>query len=245
MVGCFFSAHRPRDGGWAPAREIERYEPPKSSFPSPSGRDGDGCEKTTPSSSSSPRSFSPRGRIVAYVAKHGHGTYPTSGTHLRAGFLANDRTSSRGTAWAPRRLVLLRAAGTETMKKELEKPKPSSSPPSSSLSPVAALLESSELGITVCRGCELETPPSSSSSPWTMPPPTDPAATGVSVEAAADGDGDDDSEAALFGEFEGKFGEVLAARSQGWWSKAECPVSRGVALRLIGQFWPEKESLHR
>ena len=247
MVGCFFSAHRPRDGGWAPGREIERYEPPSSS--SSSGRDGrDGGEKTPPPpSSSSP--FSPRGRIVAYVAKHGHGTYPTSGKQLRAGLLANDRTSSRGKAWAPRRLLLLRAAGTTTgtaaaaaaTKKEQGggPPKPSSST-SSSLCPVAALLESPELGVTVCRGCELETPSSSSSSSSssrTMPPPTDPRATGVAVSS--------DEEAALFGEFEGRFGEVLAARSQGWWSRAECPVSRGVALRVAGQFWREKESLHR
>ena len=62
MVGCFFSAHRPRDGGWAPSREIERLSSP---LPSSSGRDGE----ENPSSSSS--SFSPRGRIVAYVAKHG------------------------------------------------------------------------------------------------------------------------------------------------------------------------------
>jgi hypothetical protein len=211
MIGCFFSAHRPRDGGWAAARDIERFEPPHSS--------------------SSP--FSPRGRIVAYVAKHGHGTYPSSGTQLRAGFFANDRTSSRGWSWAPRRLVLLRAAGT----KEEKGPKPSRA---FSLSAVAALLEEPELGIAACRGCELEAPSSSSSSSSssrTMLPPSDPRATGVVVERDTD-------EATCFGEFEGKFGETPAARSQGWWSKAECPVSRGVALRVAGQFWPERESLH-
>ena len=227
MVGCFFSAHRPRDGGWAPAREIERFETPTPSPPSP---------------------FSPRGRIVAYVAKHGHGTYATSGTQLRAGFLANDRTSSRGRAWAPRRLVLLRAAGTATAApttKEGGRPRPPpSTPRASSLSPVAALLESPELGITVCRGCELEAPSSSSSScppaptSWTMPPPSDPRATGVVVEAGTE-------EATHFGEFEGAFGETPAARSQGWWGRAECPVPRGVALRVFGQLWPERESLHR
>ena len=164
--------------------------------------------------------------------------------------------------------MLLRAAGTTagtagtaataattTTNRELERPpkKPSSSPSSSSspsFSPVAALLESPELGITVCRGCELEKPSSSSPLPWTMPPPTEPAETGVAVEAAGCPSGpgagsEGEEEAALFGEFEGRFGEVLAARSQGWWSRAECPVSRGVALRVAGQFWREKESLHR
>ena len=143
-------------------------------------------------------------------------------------------------------MVLLRASGaapptttTTTTTKDAGDPKPKSSPsPRPPLSPVAALLESSELGVTVCRGCELETPSSSSSS-WTMPPtPSDPRATGVVVEAGT-------QEAELFGEFEGKFGEVLAARSQGWWDRAECPVSRGLALRVGLQWWPERESLHR
>lgn len=71
-----------------------------------------------------------------------------------------------------------------------------------------------------------------------MPPPTDPRETGVAVEAGTD-------EAKFFAEWEGKFGEVLAARSQGWWNKAECPVSRGLALRVALQFWPERESLYR
>ena len=141
--------------------------------------------------------------------------------------------------------MLLRAAGTTaataatttTGERRPPEPNPAPAPPPPSSSPVVALLESPELGITVCRGCELENLSSSSASSWTMPPPTDPAATGVAVEA-------DSEEAELYGEFEGKFGEVLAARSQGWWSRAECPVSRGLALRVACQFWPERESLH-
>jgi hypothetical protein len=47
------------------------------------------------------------GRVAAYVALHGHGTYPRPGRVLRHFFLGNDLCSGRGPVWRPRRVVLL------------------------------------------------------------------------------------------------------------------------------------------
>lgn len=47
------------------------------------------------------------GRVAAYVALHGHGTYPRPGRVLRHFFLGNDLCSGAGPVWRPRRVVLL------------------------------------------------------------------------------------------------------------------------------------------
>lgn len=46
-------------------------------------------------------------RPVAYVALHGHGTYPRPGRVLRHFFLGNDLCADGGVEWRPRRVVLL------------------------------------------------------------------------------------------------------------------------------------------
>ena len=43
------------------------------------------------------------------------------------------------------------------------------------------------------------------------------------------------------GAFPGLWGEILAPRSQGWWARAECPVSRSAVHRLLLEAWPEPE----
>jgi hypothetical protein len=45
------------------------------------------------------------GRIVAFVARNGHGTYPAAATYGRIFGLANDVTSADGPVWAPRRCI--------------------------------------------------------------------------------------------------------------------------------------------
>lgn len=46
-------------------------------------------------------------RPVAYVALHGHGTYPRPGRVLRHFFLGNDLCADGGVEWRPKRVVLL------------------------------------------------------------------------------------------------------------------------------------------
>lgn len=47
------------------------------------------------------------GSIAAYVAKHGHGVYPSAGRVYRHFCLGNDLCCSGGPVWRPRRVVLL------------------------------------------------------------------------------------------------------------------------------------------
>lgn len=47
------------------------------------------------------------GSIAAFVAKHGHGVYPSPGRVYRHFYLGNDLCSSHGPVWRPRRVVLL------------------------------------------------------------------------------------------------------------------------------------------
>lgn len=53
------------------------------------------------------------GRIIAFVARNGHGTYPAARTYRRIFGVANDVTSAVGPVWAPRRcLVVPRPSGS-------------------------------------------------------------------------------------------------------------------------------------
>ena len=142
---------------------------------------------------------SPCGRLLTYVARHGHGTYATAGVIPRAFGFANDHTSGDGPLWRPATAVMLRVHSHNA--------------------PYATL------GWVVCRGCEVDAegargvpPPPSSSPP---------------VKVVDDTDG--------VGDYAGEWGTVLAPRCQGWWDKAECPASRGAAMRLFCQAWPEPE----
>eukprot|EP01025_Chloroclados_australasicus_P006078 TRINITY_DN11997_c0_g2_i1.p1 TRINITY_DN11997_c0_g2~~TRINITY_DN11997_c0_g2_i1.p1 ORF type:complete len:412 (-),score=23.87 TRINITY_DN11997_c0_g2_i1:2839-3912(-) len=47
------------------------------------------------------------GRISAYVALHGHGTYPEPATFHRLLYVANDHSSCDGPTWMPKKLVLM------------------------------------------------------------------------------------------------------------------------------------------
>jgi hypothetical protein len=47
------------------------------------------------------------GRIVAFVALNGHGTYPTPSTYGRIFGIANDVTSAGGPVWAPMRCIVV------------------------------------------------------------------------------------------------------------------------------------------
>ncbi|EFN60057.1 hypothetical protein CHLNCDRAFT_133315 [Chlorella variabilis] len=63
----------------------------------------DGCWVAGPQVPRDPQT----GRVAAYVALHGHGTYPRPGRVLRHFFLGNDLCSGAGPVWRPRRVVLL------------------------------------------------------------------------------------------------------------------------------------------
>ena len=148
------------------------------------------------------------GRPIAYVARHGHGTYSSPGVHPRAWGFANDHCSASGPVWSPSSVVLLAAD-----RQELH-------PSGKAASGVPP-----ELGFVECRGCEVvdgsceevrgRSPRSSHADVRVMP------------------------DTHQVGLFPGMWGETAAPRSQGWWARAECPVSRGLVKRLFLEGWPE------
>jgi hypothetical protein len=152
------------------------------------------------------------GRPVAYVARHGHGTYPTPGIHARAWGLANDHCSAAGATWRPGSVVLLAADRGD-------------------LHPAPGAASAPELGFVECRGCEVLGGDGRAVCDATPPRGRPPRSQHADVRVLPDADG--------FGAFPGLWGETAGLRSQGWWARAECPVSRGVLKRLFLEGWPE------
>jgi hypothetical protein len=193
LLGVWFNAHRPRDGCWAGPGSVEVEE-------------AVGGDKGS-------------GRIVAYVARHGHGAYPAPGVYGRAFGLANDHTSAAGPAWRPRTAVLMAADAAEGPPFD----RPAGSAP--------------QLGVVPCRGCDAyfytDADGASAAPPPRGRPMRPSGAAGRDVRVVPDADG--------VGAFPGMWGEILAPRSQGWWARAECPVSRSAVHRLFLEAWPEAE----
>lgn len=177
-----------------------------------------------------------KGRIIAYVALHGHGHYPRTGTILRHFFLGNDKCSEHGPVWTPRRVVLL---PTHAVREQIA-PKPLSVNytlddlgdclPNAVLPGYMTLPRAvtrgfvfqNSMGIGTCRNC------------------------GVCVDGLKEVDERcdvvaDDSCEWIF--FEGDWGDTAAPRMQGWFHSAETPVSRTTLQRLFFHFWPETRSV--
>jgi hypothetical protein len=178
----------------------------------------------------------PGERPVAYVALHGHGTYPRPGRVLRHFCLGNDKCSDNGPAWLPHRVVLLpninaapsRQAGgvllDEAVGSSGEPPPATETPP---------VVKGGSLALLHCssRGCAFDTEHAEA------PPPA--GADGAATEPVAV-DVNDPCEWLWFG---GDWGQTPPPIAQRWFHTAETPVSRTALQRLFLHFWPETEAV--
>lgn len=177
------------------------------------------------------------GRILAYVAKHGHGVYPSPGRVLRHVFLGNDLCSGAGLAWRPRRVVLLPLAdapggdGQRFVQPRLASPVR----PAPDLACGLGELRRRRLARAASRGSLL-------------PPPGNGADSGNAVACASSGDSrgsievitDDPCE---WFWFRGDWGQTPAPCVQSWCHTAETPVSRSSLHRIFLHFVRETESV--
>ena len=76
LIGVWYNSHRNHDGSWVKAGQVET------------------------------EMVQMHNRIVSYIAKHGHGHYPTATITYRHFFLGNDITQ-KAVRWDPKRVVLL------------------------------------------------------------------------------------------------------------------------------------------
>ena len=179
-----------------------------------------------------PKERAPGGRIISYVALHGHGHYPRTGTVLRHFFLGNDKCSADGTVWRPRRVVLLPAHAVREQIgfKSLSIDTQGVGDPDASIQGYTTLPRAVSRGVvpslrnTMCTdghyncvsGLEEE------------------------VDVRCDVVTDDGCEWIFF---DGNWGDTAAPRMQGWFHTAETPVSRTLLQRLLFHFWPETQSV--
>jgi hypothetical protein len=219
LITMWYNSHRSRDGQWVPAAQV-----PKSST-STNTWGGGGAE-----------------RHAAYIAKHGHGNYPSVGTVHRHFFLGNDTCSNTGPVWRPKTVVLL--------------------PPHYEVCDGATkekIQESRNLRRRVCctpsRGCSL----SSEANEIEME------VQGSAVVNRGGGGGgggglislskgNTDGNPGCFPRvittdlcewihFKGKWGQADAPICQNWYHQAETPVSRTAFQRIFLHLWPETESI--
>ncbi|KFM22940.1 2-Cys peroxiredoxin BAS1, chloroplastic [Auxenochlorella protothecoides] len=156
------------------------------------------------------------GRILAYVALHGHGTYPRVGTIPRLFGLGNDHTSDAGLVWDPERVVLLPYSRDPEPSRPLEGPHAP---------------EPATWRLQVC--------PSRGS---TLPEPAPATPRGVPAREASALVTTDQPCPWLW--FRGAWGQTDAPATQSWFGSAECPVSRTPLMRLFCQAAPETASIH-
>jgi hypothetical protein len=178
------------------------------------------------------------GRPVAYVARHGHGTYPRPGTVLRHFFLGNDKCSKVGPTWRPRNVVLLpnvhaasRLGGDPGVKLPLD---------------LATTEDGDRAGpegdprlvIMRCqsRGCKLFSTGNDNNGNGGLV-----ANNGNHVDPVGEVQVID-NDPCLWLWFRGEWGESTPGMAQqGWFHRAETPVSRSKLQRLFLHFYPETE----
>lgn len=163
-----------------------------------------------------PRSCS--GRIVAYVALHGHGTYPEPEIVPRHFYLGNDHCSLDGPTWSPRNIVMLPLS-------------------ISSHDEVVNRLETVgkwnlwETALCESRGCCLPG----------LVQPND--ADSHTLYRNVDMPNVISSDPCPWHFFDGFWGTVPSARMQSWFYLAETPMSRTKLQRLFLHFWPETRDI--
>lgn len=192
--GVWFNAHRPWDGCWVPAHEVERTA---------------------------------EGRPIAYVALHGHGTYPHAGIIRRAMLFANDQCSACGPEWKPKRCVLLlpKEEHAESMTHVIDAAISTDHSAAADATTAASVVRWKRVP---SRGSRLV---ATTSMPQNVAPLMPERAEAVEVV----------SEPALWLLYRGRWGSTPGPALQTWWHAAECPVSRTPFLRVVGHFWPETQ----
>jgi len=223
LIAMWYNSHRGRDGEWRAAAEV-----PKSSRTSTSG------------SGSTNNWCTGLKRHAAYIAKHGHGNYPSVGTVHRHFFLGNDRCSDTGPVWRPNTVVLL--------------------PPHHEISESGVIDGLSnkkqqecqylrrKLHCTRSRGCSLSSEVDEIE--IEVQGTVDEGGAGGLSNFLSDTNGDPGyfprvctTDPCEWIYFKGRWGQSDAPICQSWYHQAETPVSRTALQRIFLHLWPETESI--
>lgn len=162
----------------------------------------------------------PSGRPIAYVALHGHGTYPRTGTIHRHFWLGNDKCSDQGVMWDPERLILL-----PNEHRCCSEPSHLSTPLCIATCNSRGCLYSSVVNTRGPLECSIVPKEAGAHHSHRRVPM-------VTIDDPCDW---------LF--FRGEWGQTPAIIQQSWYWTAESPVSRTPLQRLFFHHWPEVESL--
>jgi len=193
------------------------------------------------------------GRIKAYVALHGHGTYPRKGIIHRHFYLGNDHTSDRGKVWRPSKMVLLPCIdynyshnndiggvviATDEARVGNAVNGESGTATTTGMNGFKMEEGSSHRMLSHChsRGdCLMNTIDASKLQPESYSNASD---HHHQVEIVVV---DDDTCGWL--RFRGTWGSVDGPAQQLWFNRAEHPISRSKNLRIFGHFYPEIERI--
>ncbi|KAL6757473.1 hypothetical protein V8C86DRAFT_2623844, partial [Haematococcus lacustris] len=218
LQGVWYNAHRSREGEWCPADQVPREEGPSR-------------------------------RIQAFVAINGHGVYPRVGRVWRLFGLANDMMSDQGRVWRPRRI--LRLCGQEWGSSWLQVPSrgctlPCSSPGVSGRATELVQQTSPAAPCSRCLATELQAAVTSTGlmdqqgGVWdgertALRPGQGESGVHVGVEPEVEVEED----LSPWQLFSGCWGTSESPRCQGWFWRAEPPVSRTFWQRLLLPCAPE------
>lgn len=223
LLGVWYNAHRPRDGEWSVGQKVP-------------------IDEVT-------------GRIKAYVALHGHGTYPRKGIIHRHFYLGNDHTSDRGKVWRPNKMVLLPCIDNDkggNNNKGID---------NNSIDNVMIDTDEARIGkdVTDVNGTTANGTTANgmndgsshrmlihchSRGDCLMKKMDASKLQSDSISNASDHQVevvDDDICGWL--RFRGTWGSVDGPAQQGWFNRAEHPISRSKNLRIFGHFYPETERI--
>ena len=199
LIAMWYNSHRCRDGQWVPASSV-----PKSNFSNLNSRH------------------------AAYIAKHGHGNYPSVGTVHRHFFLGNDKCSDQGPVWRPKTVVLL-PPHHEDSNTNNEEQEENQNLRRKLYSTRSRGSEVEELEIQVQQGTATDS---------------------INNGTAGSSTSKDDSVANVvcndpcdWIHFRGEWGETAAPICQSWYHNAESPVSRTALQRIFLHLWPETDSI--
>jgi hypothetical protein len=213
LIAMWYNSHRGRDGQWVPASQV-----PNSSS----------VNNTT--------------RHAAYIAKHGHGNYPSVGTIHRHFFLGNDKCSDQGPVWSPKTIVLLPPHHNIDTDTRIDDDNLDCSSKEED-SEVQNLRR--KLYCTRSRGCslsseveeveiEVQGTTSDAAILGTTAGSNDPLPSSPVVVC---------TDPCEWIYFKGDWGQTAAPINQDWYHKAETPISRTALQRIFLHLWPETESI--
>lgn len=271
LQGVWYNAHRSRDGCWVAAAQVRERAGQAGPGSRHAGRPTRPAAllmtsmqlqgrrqalallvpsqlQAAPSPAQVPRCPT-SGRIAAFVALHGHGTYPAVGRVFRHFFCGNDLCSAAGPAWRPRKVVLLPHVheaghrGLESGSGSAAKRTLMQVPSRGSLLPPA--VDGAEQG---GGGTDSGSSTANGSSGAANSSTPNGSSTNGSRDTSRSSSRSDPpdvlaDECCAWLEFRGQWGTTDAPAVQAWFSNAEPPVSRSALQRLFLHPWPETKSL--